>query len=251
MIAPFRFSLVMMLALAASCACAEDFGPKSFPIGVLGVRLQVPVRGSYAAQPEGEGVQVTVTAHGDLASVQAHALDLARALRMPPAGCGRKALSATLTHIDSARIVADGPLARIEISGDMAAAFCKKILGMQIMGTLDHQRISIAAPVELYVRDPKSVGLRLAGPATLKAQGPIGDAARGFEGNLNDLLTKRLQSALDANATRANLPALPGIDLAIDRAHFEQEADKLGVVTEAHGTMNALAFDALKAFFAK
>jgi hypothetical protein len=251
MTAPFRFALIIMLAFTASCAWAEDFGPKSFPIGVLGVRLQVPVHGTYTAQPDGDSVHVTVTAHGDLASVQAHALDLARALRMPPAGCGHKALSATLTHVDSARIVADGALARIEISGDMAAAFCKKILGLQIVGTLEHQRVSMTAPVELYARDPHSVGLRLAGRAELKAQGPIGDAARDFEGNLNDLLTKRLQGALDSKAAHASLPALPGVDLTIDRASLEQQGDKLGVVTEAHGSINTLAFDAFKAFFAK
>ncbi|RFB80000.1 hypothetical protein [Methylovirgula sp. 4M-Z18] len=252
MIAPLRLLFLTALVLCgfASFARAEDFGPKDVAFAVLGVPLHVPVRGTYMSEPEDGNLNVTIVAHGDLQAVQAHALELARALRMPPPGCGHKTLNATLTQVTAARIVADGAVARVEISGDASVALCKKILGLKVEGILDRQKVSMTAPVELYLRDPNTIGLRLAGRASLQTgQGPLGDAVRDFEGNLNDLLTKRLQSALDAKAAHANLPTLPGVDLAIDHARFAAEGDRLTVEVQAHGTMSQLAFAALRMFF--
>ena len=68
------------LACGALCpAHALDIGPKSLPLTIAGVPVEIPVVGSLDVRTDAAAIALKASATGDLQSIQDHALAIARA----------------------------------------------------------------------------------------------------------------------------------------------------------------------------
>ncbi|MGO8799427.1 MAG: hypothetical protein ACLQE9_08085 [Roseiarcus sp.] len=243
------FASAAVLCGVAPAARALDVGPKDLPLTVAGVPVQIPVAGSIDARSEADAISLTASASGDLSAIQDHALAIARGLRLPHDPCAHKNFNIVVDSVDAAAITPRGKTAVVDLSGHVAVWLCKKVLGTLLKTEIAADRISISVPVELYLPNPRSVGLRLSGPATLRASDPAtAEAASAFADDLNGLLTAQLAKLLDAARARAVAPAMPGLDVTIDDAAFVEDGPKLTVRAHGRASMTSAAFASFLAF---
>jgi hypothetical protein len=245
---------ILLVAAVLVCgaprtANALDVGPKDLPLAVAGVPVQIPVAGSLDVHSDADSITLTASASGDLRSIQDHALAIARGLNLPRDPCAHKNVNIIVNSIDAATIAPRGKSAVIDLSGHVTLWLCKKILGTVLKTQIASDRVSISAPVELYVPNPQAIALRLSGPATLKTSDPtLTEAANAFVGDFDGALTLQLSKLLDVARTRAAVPSMPGLNVAIESASFAQDGSKLTVRASGRATMTSAAFASFLGF---
>ena len=218
----------------AGPARALDVGPKTVPLKVAGVLVEIPVSGSIDMHTEVEVIALKASASGDLRAVQDNGVNV------------------VVASIDSATITPVKTSVLVNLSGHVAVFACTKVLGSRLKTKIAEDSVSISAPVELYLPTPSSVALRLAGPATLTTGQPATmEAASAFLGDVNAALSAQLDKLLDAERARAALPTLPGLDVEIESANFAQDGAKLMVRASGRAKMSSEGFAALLAFMSR
>lgn len=244
------FVAASFLCVAAGPAHALDVGPKDLPLTVAGVPVQIPVAGSIDVRGDGDAITLEATASGDLHAIQDHALAIARGLRLPRDPCAHKNVNVIIKSLDAASITPRGDSAIVDLSGHVGVWLCGKVLGQTVKTELASDSLDISVPIELYVRDPQTIGLRLSGPATLKTGDPAtADAVKPFANDLNELLTAQLARLLETSRARAGAPSMPGVTVTIEDAAFAQDGTKLSVRAHGRATMNSTAFASFLGFF--
>jgi hypothetical protein len=250
---------VLALAVAAAWLCASacpalalDVGPKSLPLKVAGVAVEIPVAGSLDVHTDADTLAVKGSASGDLHSIQENALAIARGLRLPREACAHNGVNVVVNSIDAAAITPAKTSVVIDLSGHVALYACTKVLGSPLKTKLAEDSVSISAPVELYLPTPSSVALRLSGPTTITTGRPATmEAASAFLGDINAALSAQLGKLLDTERARAALPSLPGLDVDIQNATFAQDGAKLIVRASGRAKMSAEGFAALLTFMSR
>jgi len=230
-------------------ARALDVGPKDLPLTVAGVPVEIPVAGSIDVRTDADAITLKASASGDLQAIQDHALAIARGLRLPRDPCAHKDFNIIVKSIDKATITPRGDSAVVDLSGHAAVWLCKKVLGAVLKTEIASDSVSISVPVALYLPNPQTVALRLAGPATLQAGDPAtAQAAGAFADDLNGLLTVQLAKLFDTARARAAVPPMPGLDVTIEEAAFAQDGPKLTVRASGRATMSSEAFASFLGF---
>jgi hypothetical protein len=252
-----RATLSAMLAAAivlASAGCsarALDVGPKNIPLNVAGVPVEIPLTGSLDAQTDASRLRLKATATGDLQSIQDNALAIARGIRLPKDSCARNGINIVIKSIDAASIKPAGSSAEIEISGQAAVWACTKMFGAPLKTRVVEDGFTVTAAVELFLPNPRTIALRLSGPAKLTTGHSLTtEAADVFVHDVNAALTAQLSKLLDAARARAAVPPLPGLDVDITTAAFAQRGTNLTVHASGRATMTSEAFAALLGFLA-
>jgi hypothetical protein len=248
----FALAAVAWLYASGCPALALEVGPKSLPLKVAGVMVEIPVTGSLDVHTDAETLAVKVSASGDLQAIRDNAIDIARGLRLPHEPCAHNGVNVVVNSIDAAAITPAKTTVVIDLSGHVALYACTKVLGSPLKTRLAEDSVSISAPVELYLPTPSSVALRLAGTAVITTGRPATmEAASAFLGDVNAALSAQLSKLLDAERARAALPSLPGLDVEIESATFAEEGGKLMVRASGRARMSAEGFAALIAFMAR
>jgi hypothetical protein len=232
-----------VLSWGVCSARALDVGPKDLPLMVAGVPVQIPVVGSIDVRTDADAITLKASASGDLRAIQDHALAIARGLRLPRDPCAHKDFNIIVKSIDAATITPRGKSVVVNLSGHVGVWLCKKVLGEVLKTELASDSVSISIPVELYLPNPQTVALRLAGSATLTTGDPAtAEAAKAFADDLNGLLTAQLAKLFDTARARASVPPMPGVEVTIEDAAFAQDGAKLTLRTHGRATMNSEAF---------
>jgi hypothetical protein len=238
-----------LLCSAASGADALDVGPKVLPLTIAGIVVEIPVAGSTEVKANADVVALQASATGDLAAIQVHALEIARGMKFPRDPCAHKGVNIVVNSIDAATIAPRQTSAVVDLNGRVTVWLCKKILGALLRAEIASERVSISAPVELYLPSPQVIALRLSGRAILRANNrAIMEAANDFLGDIDAAFSAQLSKLLDSSRARATIPPLPGLDLAVDHAAFGQEGSKLIVRADGRATMTSAAFASLLGF---
>jgi len=238
------------LVCGALCpAHALDIGPKSLPLTVAGVPVEIPVVGSLDVRTDAAAIALKASATGDLQSIQDHALAIARGLRLPRDHCAHKGLNVVVDSIDEATITPLNTSAVVDLSGHASVWVCTKILGAPLKTQIASDSVSISVPVELFLPNPQTIALRLSGPATIKTGDTLTtEVASAVVGDVNAALTAQLSKLLDTARARAVVPPLPGLDVTIDNAAFAQDGPRLTVRASGRATMTSVAFASFLSF---
>ncbi len=233
-------------------AHALDVGPKTLPLTVAGVPVEIPVAGSLDVHTDADTIALKASATGDLQSIQDHALAIARGLRLPRNNCAHKGLNVVVDSVDRATITPLHTSAVVSLSGHATVWLCSKILGAPLKTRVASDRVSITAPVEIVLPTPQTIAVRLSGPATIKTGDALTtEAASAIVGDVNAALTAQLSKLLDSERARAVMPPLPGLDVTIQSAAFAQEGSRLLVRASGHATMTSAAFASLLGFISR
>jgi hypothetical protein len=226
--------LVLLVASSAG-SDAVTLKPKTFPLKVLGLQLDLPVTISFDARSEGETMSLQVSAEGNLKSIQDNALQIARTVPVPEGNCDRVGVNPVVNSIDAASIAPSGDTAVVSISGHVTAWVCVKPAGITMKTEGAKDSVSISASVRVVNIDQKELGLQLVEPVTVKTGSALTEEAiRLLAGDINASISKALTNALNTDQARAKLPTLPGLDATIQDATFAAEGATL--VIRAHGT---------------
>jgi hypothetical protein len=244
-----------MLAAAIFLACADcsalalDVGPKNIPLTVAGVPVEIPVAGSLDAQTDASRLRLKAAATGDLQAIQDNALAIARGIRLPKDSCARNGVNIVIKSIDAASIEPVGSSAKVEISGQAAVWACTKMFGAPLKTRVVEDSFTVTAAVELFLPNPRTIALRLSGPAQLTTGHSLTtEAADVFVRDVNAALTAQLSKLLDTARARAAVPALPGLEVDIATAAFTPRGTSLTVHASGRATMTSEAFAALLGF---
>jgi hypothetical protein len=240
-------ALAAALSLAAAASGqAVDLKPKSFPLTILGVQVQVSVTISFDAQTFGNDLNLQVRAQGDLKDIQDKALNIARAIPMLGDNCVRTGVNPVVNSIDSASIAPAGNTAVITIAGHVTAWACAHPLGVTTKTTIASDSVTLSAPVQINVVDQKQVDLKLAGPVTVTTGHALAqEVANLLGGDVSASITAQLTRALDASQARVTLPALPGLDVTVQDAEFAANGNALLVNAAGTARMSSDAFNTL------
>jgi hypothetical protein len=158
--------VLLSMAFAGSVK-AVDLRPKSLPLSVLGVRIEIPVTASFDVSSAGDGLVLQVRLQGNLKALQDKALDIARDIPMPRDNCVRTGLNPVVNSIDSASITPAGNMAIIAIAGQVTAWVCAHPFNTTVKTIAASDSVRLSAPVTAVVVDQKQVGLRLADPVSV------------------------------------------------------------------------------------
>ena len=184
--------------------------PKTFPLKVLGVQVDLPVTIAFDMKSEGDAVALQLSVEASLRSLQDNALQIGRAMPVPRGNCDRQGVNPVVNSIDEASISPGGDTAIVAISGHVTAWGCIKPAGIVIKTEGPHDSVSVTATVRVSVVDGKQLGLQLAGPVTVKTGNALTEeAVRLFTGDISASITNALTNALNADQARAKLPTLP------------------------------------------
>ena len=238
-------------AAGGAPARALDIGPKAIPLTVAGVAVEIPVTGKLDAQTDAKTLAIEATASADLQAIQDNALAIARGIRLPQESCAHNGVNIVVKSIDAASITPLGASAAVEISGHAAVWACTKMFGAPLKTRIAEDSFTVSATVELFLPNPRTIALRLSGPATLETGRPLTtEAAEVFVHDVNAALTAQLSKMLDTARARAVLPPLPGLEVDIKSAAFAQHGSSLTVGASGRATMTSEAFAALLGFLA-
>ena len=241
----------ILIGGARFSARALDVGPKVIPLTVAGVPIEIPVAGSLDAHTDASLLALKATATGDLQSIQDNALAIARGIRLPKDSCARNGVNVVIKSVDAASITPVGASAAVEISGQAAVWACTKMFGAPLKTRIAEDSFTVSAPVELFLPNPRTIALRLSGPAKLTTGHSLtAEAADVFVHDVNAALTAQLSKLLDAARARAVLPPLPGLNVDVTSAAFAQRGSALTVHASGRATMTSEAFTALLGFLA-
>src|ERR1700677_2905900 len=241
----------IVLASAGCSALALDVGPKNIPLNVAGVPVEIPLTGSLDAQTDASRLRLKATAAGDLQPIQDNALAIARGIRLPRDSCARNGVNIVIKSIDAASIEPVGSSAKIEISGQAAVWACTKMFGAPLKTRVVEDSFTVTAAVGLFLPNPRTIALRLSGPAKLTTGHSLTtEAADVFVHDVNAALTAQLSKLLDTARARAAVPPLPGLEVDITSAAFAQRGSALTVHGSGRATMTSEAFTTLLGFLA-
>lgn len=246
------FAALLIFGGLGQAANALDIGPRSVPVKILGVSVDIPVTASLDMHTEADRMALNLTATGDLQGLQDKALEIARNLPLPDDPCRRKGPNMVVNSIDAAHIRADGETAVLDVSGHMTAWVCAKVLGQKIKTKLTADTVSITIPVELYTPTPHQVALRVKGSADIKTGNPDTlEAASAILGDVNARLTAAITKELASEKAQAVVPEIPGLDVKIDSAAFSEDQGRLLVKTHVEGRATSDAVNGLLDFLKK
>ncbi|CAM5772706.1 hypothetical protein LMIY3S_03933 [Labrys miyagiensis] len=234
---------LLFLGSLALPAQALDIGPQTVPVKILGITVDVPVTATLDMHTDADRMALNLAATGDLKDLQQKALDIARRLPLPDDACRRKGANMVVDSVDGAHIRADGDTAVLDISGQMTAWACAKVLGQKVKTKLATDTVSITVPVELYTPTPHEVALRVKGEAEIRTGHPeTAQAASAILGDVNARLTSAIAKALESDKAHAVVPEIPGLDVNIDKANFAEDQGTLLVKThvQGHATSDAV-----------
>ena len=232
--------------VAAPGARALDIGPKSIPLTIAGVPVEIPLSGTFDAKTDSTALELKGSATGDLQAIQDNALAIAKAINLPHDNCARNGLNIVVKSIDGATIAPLHDGVAVEISGRAAVWACAKMLGEPLRSMIVEDSFVVIAPLELYLPNPQTVALRLTGPAKLKTGSSLTkEAAKLFVHDVNAALSAQIDKLLDMARARAAAPTLPGLDVHIASAAFGHKGSKLTVRASGKATMSSEAFTSL------
>jgi hypothetical protein len=235
---PILTACWLLFAALMSPAPAVDLKAKTFPLTILGVKVDIPVTTSFSVSTAGNELDLQVQAQGDLGDVQQKALAIARAIPMPQGNCDRTGINPVVNSIDSASITPAGTTATITIAGHVTAWLCERPLGQTIKTIVASDSVTLTAPVQIIV-DQNQVGLKLAGPVTVAAGHALTeDVVNLFAGDVSASITSQLAKALDASEARASLPSAPGLVANVQNAQFAAAGSELRVIATGTARMS-------------
>ena len=233
--------LLVVSALGAP-ASAIDLKPKSFPLKIIGVKVEVPVTISFDAQTKGDTLALDVRSQAELKDIQDKALDIARAIPMPRGNCDHGGLNPVVNSIDNAKIEPDGATAKISISGHVTAWLCEAPLKT----TVGSDSVTLTASVEAIVVNEKQLALKLAGPVSVETGHELTKKAAKLLGvDVGAAISSQLELALDASEARASIPALPGLVAHIETAQFASNGKDLLIRATGRAEMTSATFNKL------
>jgi hypothetical protein len=251
----WAYALMMALVLGLSGRASAgplELGPKTLPLKIAGVTVEIPASASLDVETQTDGVHFSATANGNLQTIQENALAIVRRLPLPRDKCAKRGFSIAVDRIDEAKITPSGSTVTVELAGRVTAWACAKLLGISAKTKVASDWVKVSVPVAIVVVDPHQIGLRLAGTATVATGNELtAELTSKFAGDVDALFSAALGKILDARSARAKIPALPGLDVAIDSAAFVQDGTKLGVRAKGHGKMAAEALATLLASVVK
>jgi hypothetical protein len=225
-------------------AGAVTLKPKTFPLVILGVTIDIPVTISFDMKTDGDAVAIQLSAEANLKNLQDKALDIARALPVPKDNCDRTGINPVVNSIDSASINPAGDTAVATIGGHVTAWGCVKAAGIKTEGPRDS--VTITAPVRISIVGGKQIGLQLAAQVTVKTGNALTEeAVRLFAGDISASITSTLTNALNADQARAKLPSLPGLDGTINDAAFAADGGTLLIRAHGSARMTGETFNSL------
>jgi hypothetical protein len=231
-------------AMFATSGKALDLKPKTFPLTVLGVPIDVPVSISFDAKTSGDGMDLQARAQGNLKAVQDNALTIARAIPMPRDNCARTGINPVVNSIDSASISPAGNSAVVTIDGQVTAWGCAHPFNTTVKTIVATDSVHLSTSVVAAVFNQTQVGLRLAGPVTVTTGHALTtEVANLLAGDIEASLTAQLTTALNASAARATLPDLPGLDANIQNVEFASDGPVLLVSANGTARMSGDAFN--------
>jgi hypothetical protein len=240
--------LAVALGFFSGPVRAVDLEPKSFPLTVLGVGIQIPVIVSFEAHTEGDLLLVQLKAQGDLADLQKNALNIARAIPVPKGNCDRNGVNPVVNSIDAASITPSADTAVISLKGRVTAWGCAHPAGITVKTILASDDIELMARVQIIVIDQKRIGLKLVAPVSVTAAGALTtEAVNLLAGDVSSSITASLQKALDASEAKTSLPNLPGFDPTIEHAAFAEDGPTLLVKADGSAKLTASTFSSLLA----
>lgn len=235
-----------LLTASVASLNAVTLKPKTFPLKVLGVQVDLPVTIGFDMKSEGDAVALQLSAEASLKSLQDNALQIARALPVPRGNCDREGVNPVVNSIDEASISPSGDTAVVAIKGHVTAWVCAKPLGIAMKTEGPRDSVSITATARVSVIEGKQFGLQLAGPVTVKTGNALTEeAVRLFTGDISASITNALTSALNTDQARAKLPSLPGLEGAINDAAFAANGDTLLIRAHGSARMTSDAFNSL------
>jgi hypothetical protein len=227
---------------------AVDLEPKSFPLTVLGVGIQIPVNVSFEAHTEGDLLLVQLKARGNLADLQKNALNIARAIPVPKGNCDRNGVNPVVNSIDAASITPSADTAVISLKGRVTAWGCAHAAGITVKTILASDDVELVARVQIIVVDQKRIGLKLVAPVSVTAAGALTtEAVNLLAGDVSSSITASLQKSLDASEAQASFPNLPGFDPTIEHAAFTEDGPTLLVQADGSAKLTAATFSSLLA----
>jgi hypothetical protein len=125
------------------------------------------------------------------------------------------------------------------------------MFGAPLKTRIAEDSFTVSGTVELFLPNPRTIALRLSGPAKLTTGHSITtEAADVFVHDINAALTAQLSKLLDTARARAAVPPLPGLEVDITSAAFTQHGSALTVRGSGRATMTSEAFTALLGFLA-
>ena len=244
--------IAVAILVAGSSARALDVGPKSIPLKVGGVAVDIPVVGQLDVRTNADNLALAASATGDLQAIQANALPIAQGLKLPSDACKRKGVNLVVNHIDAASLTPMKASVLIDLSGHVTVWACAKVMGVALKTKLAEDEVRITAPVELYLPNSRAVALRLSGLATLATSNPkTREAASVLVGDIDAALSELLSKLLDTTRARAAAPLIPGLDVDIESAVFAQDGDKLLVKATGRANVSSDAFTTLMGYLGK
>jgi hypothetical protein len=117
-----KTGLTLGLATASIASLnAVTLKPKTFPLKVLGVQVDLPVMIGFDMKTEGDAVALQLSAEASLRNLQDDALQIARALPVPRGNCDPQGVNLVVNSIDEASISPSGDTAIVAISGHVTA----------------------------------------------------------------------------------------------------------------------------------
>jgi hypothetical protein len=243
---PPLFAGILLALAIADHSSAIELGPKTFPLSVLGVRVEIPVTASVEARTEGDSLVVNLKAQGGLKNVQDKALQIAKTIPVPTGNCDKEGINPVVDSIDSATIAPSGNAAVIALKGHVTAWLCKHVLGQTVKTKIASDEVQLSASVEVVIIDQKRIGLKLASPVSVVTGSRLTDEAIKLLGvDASASITSALAKALDASEAQASVPAVPGLDATIQSATFATDGAALLIRAEAAAKMNSEAFNEL------
>src|SRR5262249_50042902 len=122
-------TIVILSMTAGVLAQDVHVGPITLTVAVLGVDVAVPVEGDVAIATADGAFSVALSAHANLAELQAKALPIVRALSLPRDNCAKPDLNPVVNSVDSASLQ-PGPdhSVLVAMSGDVTLWECGKVL---------------------------------------------------------------------------------------------------------------------------
>jgi len=241
----YKGGLVLGL-VTASLASAVTLKPKTFPLKVLGVQVNLPTVNGFDMKSEGDAVALQLSAEGRLRDLQDKALLIARALPVPRGNCDRQGVNPVVNSIDEASISPEGDKAVVAITGHVTAWVCAKPAGITVKTEGPRDSVSVTAKVRVAIINGKELGLQLAEPVEVKTGNALtAEAVRLFAGDISASITNALTSALNADQARAKLPDLPGLDGTIADAAFAADGETLLIRAHGSARMTSDTFNSL------
>ncbi|MDR3474782.1 MAG: hypothetical protein P4M09_24285 [Devosia sp.] len=217
--------------------------PQTIPVTILGVDVSLPVSGQVDVHTEAGKFVVKAHVTANLADLQAKALQIAKAIKLPTDRCANKnGANAVVDSIDDAALAADGHNVKLSLAGEVSGYACLAHVGYTDLGS---GQVRASAAVKIAIAEGKTIGLALDGPVSVDGDGVAGKVIGLLHDQVSSSITDAVAKALDTSKAKAAFPNLPEVDLVIENAQFFAEDKTLMLEGDAMATMTADAFATL------